>query len=211
MPPRLASLALCRSIQGLAFLTRGDAANDLELLVLRHQLAVLRRQTPHPKLAPADRALLAAVSRALPQARWSCFVVTPETLRQHRRLVAGAWTSPRRGQDDRRWTVTWRSGSSGWPGSTLAGGYQRIHGELLRLDVVVSASTIRAMLRRHGLDPAPRRAGTTWRAFLRRQAAGIVACDCFSVDTVWLRRLCAVLHRARHPAGPSGRGDRPSR
>jgi putative transposase len=93
----LAYLTLCRSIQLLALLAHGDAAKDLELLVLRHQLTVLRRQTPRLKLEPADRTLLAAVSRALPRARWSCFLVKPETLlRWHRRLVAGAWTSPHR-------------------------------------------------------------------------------------------------------------------
>ena len=98
MLPRLAYLTLCRSIQLLAQLGRGDAAKDLEILVLRHQLAVLRRQTPRPRLEPNDRALLAAVSSALPRARWSCFFVRPETLlRWPRRLVAGAWTYPRRG------------------------------------------------------------------------------------------------------------------
>jgi hypothetical protein len=68
-------------------------------------------------------------------------------------------------------------------------GYQRIKGELLHLGVQVSATAIRETLRRHGLDPAPRRTPTTWRRFLRQQAAGILACDFFTVDTVWLRRL----------------------
>jgi putative transposase len=68
-------------------------------------------------------------------------------------------------------------------------GYQRIKGELLRLGMPVSATAVRTTLRRHGLDPAPRRAGSTWRAFLRQQAAGIIACDFFTVDTVWVRRL----------------------
>jgi putative transposase len=86
---RLAYLTLCRSIQLLALLARGDAAKDLEILVLRQQLTVLRRQAPRPRLEPADRALLAAVSRVLPRDRWSCFLVTPQTLlRWHRRLVA---------------------------------------------------------------------------------------------------------------------------
>jgi putative transposase len=81
---------LCRSIQLLALLARSEAAKDLEILVLRHQLAVLRRQLAPPKLEPADRALLAAVSRVLPRARWSCFLVKPKTLLGwHRRLVAG--------------------------------------------------------------------------------------------------------------------------
>jgi putative transposase len=97
MLSKLAYLMLCRSIQVLVLLVRGDTAKDLEILVLRHQLAVLRRQTPRPRLEPADRALLAAVSRALPRARWSCFFVQPDTLlRWHRRLVAGAWTYPHR-------------------------------------------------------------------------------------------------------------------
>jgi putative transposase len=96
---KLAYLTLCRSIQLLVLLARGEAAKDLEILVLRHQPTVLRRQVPRPRLEPADRALLAAVSRALPRSRWSCFFVKPETLlRWHRRLVAGAWTYPRHGQ-----------------------------------------------------------------------------------------------------------------
>ena len=97
MLSKLAYVGLCRSIQLLVLFARGDAAKDLELLVLRHQLAVLRRQTPRPRLESVDRALLAAVSRVLPRARWSCFFVKPETLlRWHRRLVAGAWTYPHR-------------------------------------------------------------------------------------------------------------------
>ena len=78
-------------------LARGDAGKDLEILVLGHQLAVLRRQTPRPRFEPADRAMLAAISRALPRARWSCCFVKPGTLLGwHRRLVTGAWTYPHR-------------------------------------------------------------------------------------------------------------------
>jgi putative transposase len=176
--PRLAYLTLCRSIQLLALLARGDAAKDLEILVLRHQLAVLRRQTPRPKLEPADRALLAAISRILPRARWSCFLVTPQTLlRWHRRLVARAWTYPHHqsgrpalDQQVQQLIVRLAKENPRW-------GYQRIQGELQRLGVQVSATTIRTILRRHRLDPAPRRMTTTWRAFLRQQAAGMVACD----------------------------------
>jgi putative transposase len=92
-------------------------------------------------------------------------------------------------------------------------GYQRIQGELLRLGMQVSATAIRTTLRRHGLDPAPRRASTTWRAFLRQQAAGILACDFFTVDTVWLRRLYVLffieldtrrVHLAGVTANPNG-------
>ena len=190
MLSKLAYLTLCRSVQLLVLLVRGDASKDLEILVLRHQLAVLRRQIPRPRLEPADRAVLAAVSRLIPRARWSCYLVKPETLlRWPRRLVAGAWTYPHRqtgrpplDQEVQQLIVRLARENPRW-------GYQRIKGELQRLGVRVSATAIRTTLRRHGLDPTPRRTATTWRAFLRRQATGIVACDFFTVDTVWLRRL----------------------
>jgi putative transposase len=162
----------------------GDrTAKDLEILVLR-------RQTPRPRLEPADRALLAAISRVLPRTRWSCFFVKPDTLlRWHRRMVAGAWTYPRRGpgrppmdHDVQQLILRLARENPRW-------GYQRIKGELLRLGTQASATPIRTLLRRHRLDPAPRRAATTWRAFLRQQAAGIVACDFFTVDTVLLWQL----------------------
>jgi putative transposase len=206
---KLAYQMLCRTIQLLVLLARGDAAKDLEILVLRHQLAVLRRQVPRPRLEPTDRALLAAISRALPRARWSCFLVKPETLRWHRRLVAGAWTYPhrRRGRPSldpeiQQLIVRLATENPRW-------GYQRIKGELLHLGVQVSATAIRETLRRHGLDPAPRRTSLTWRSFLRQQAAGILACDCSTVDTVWLKRLYVLfLHRTGHPPRPPGRRDR---
>jgi putative transposase len=211
--PTLAYLTLCRSIQLLAMVARGDAAKDLEILVLRHQLAVLRRQTPRPKLEPTDRALLAAISRVLPRSRWSCFLVKPETLlRWHRRLVAGAWTYPHDqtgrpplDQEVLQLIIRLARENPRW-------GYQRIKGELQHLGIRVSATTIRTMLRRHGLDPAPRRADTTWRAFLRQQAAGIVACDFFTVDTVWLRRLYVLFFielgtRRVHVAGVTANPD----
>jgi putative transposase len=190
MLSRLADLLCCRSIQLLVLLVCGDAAKDLEILVLRHQLTVLRRQLARPRLEPADRALLAAVSRVLPRARWSCFLVKPETLlRWHRRLVAGAWTYPHRqtgrpplDQEVQQLILRLARDNPRW-------GDQRIKGELQRLGVRVSATAIRTTLRCHGLDPAPRRMATTWRAFLGRQAAGILACDFFTADTIWLRRL----------------------
>jgi hypothetical protein len=190
VPPKLADVTLCRSIQLLALLGRSDAAKDLEILVLRHQLTVVCRQLPRPKLEPADRALLAAISRVLPRSCWSCFFVRPETLLGwHRRLVAGAWTHPHHrpgrpplDQDLQQLIVRLAKENPRW-------GYQRIQGELQRLGMRVSATAIRATLRRRELDPAPRPASTTWRAFLRQQAAEIVACNFFTVDTVWLQRL----------------------
>jgi putative transposase len=133
MLPKLAYLTLCRSVQLLALLGRGDASKDLEILVLRHRLSVLRRQVPRPRLEPADRALLAAVSRVLPRVSWSCYLVKPETLlRWHRRLVAGAWTyargvgRPPLDQQVQQLIVRLATENPRW-------GYQRIQGELHRL------------------------------------------------------------------------------
>jgi hypothetical protein len=122
--------------------------------------------------------------------------VQPETLlRWHRRLVAGAWTYPNRrpgrpqlDQEIQQLIIRLAKENPRW-------GYQRIQGELLRLGMRVSATGIRATLRRHGLDPVPRRGTTTWRAFLRQQAAGIVTCDYFTVDTVWLKQFRRVATR----------------
>jgi putative transposase len=186
---KLAYLAVCCSIQLLVRLARGDAAKNLEILVLRHQLSVLRRQTPRLRLTPPPGPARRGQPRPA-EITLVCFLVQPETLlRWHRRLVAGAWTYPHRqtgrpplDPDVQQLIVRLATENPRW-------GYQRIKGELQRLGVHVSATAIRTTLRRHGLDPVPRRATTTWRAFLREQAAGIVACDFFTVDTVWLRRL----------------------
>jgi putative transposase len=174
MLSKLAYLTLCRSIQVLMLLARGDAAKDLEILVERDQLTVLRRHTPCPRLEPADRALLGALSRALPRERWSCFLVKPDTLlRWHLRLVAGAWTYPHR-QTGRppplnpavqQLIVRLAKENQRW-------GYQRIKGELQRLGVHVSATAIRTTLGHHGLDPAPRRASGSWQVFLASKPPG---------------------------------------
>jgi hypothetical protein len=207
---KVAYLTLCRSLQLLALLARGDGAKNLEILVLRHQLAVLRRQVARPRLEPADRALLAAASRVLPRADWSCFLIKPETLlRWHRRLVAGAWTYPHRltgrpalNPEVQQLIVRLATENPTW-------GDQRIKGELQRLGIWVSATAVRATLRRHDLDPAPRRTGTTWPVFLRQQAAGIVACDLLHRrQHLAATAVCVVLHRSRYPTCPSGRCDR---
>jgi len=169
---------------------RSEHAKDVELAVLRHQLKVLRRQIERPEFQPADRALLAALSRALPRQRWSIFLVTPDTiLRWHRRLVTRKWTQPdhRCGRPplaDHVVTLILRLA-----GENPRWGYQRIQGELKKLGIRVSATTIRTVLLGNGLRPAPRRASVTWRAFLRAQAAGIIATDFFTVETVCLKTL----------------------
>jgi len=202
-------LALRRVLELLVLCWRSADAKEVEILVLRHQLAVLRRQHPRPRLQPQDRVLLAALSRLLPRRRWSIFVVTPETLLGwHRRMVRRHWTYPTlpRGrpsvpQQVQTLIVRLASENPRW-------GYQRIRGELLRLGCRVSASSIARVLRANGLQPAPRRAAAspTWRAFLRQQAAGILACDFLTVDTVFLQRLYVLffiqLHNRRvHLAG----------
>jgi hypothetical protein len=177
--------------------------------VLRHQLTVLGRQISRPRFEPADRALLAAVSRMLPRSVWSCFLVKPETrLRWHRRLAAGAWTypqhhtgRPRLDEDVQRLIVRLATENPRW-------GYQRIQGELLHLGIRVSATAIRMTLRRHGLDPAPRRMATSWPAFLRQRASGIVAYDFLHRgDGVAAAVVRAVLHRTGQSASAPDRGD----
>jgi transposase InsO family protein len=183
-------LAVRRVLELILLCFRSAEANEIEILVLRQELAVLRRQHPRPRLQPTDRALLAALSRLLPRVRWSIFLVRPETLlRWHRRLVRRRWTYPTTStgrppisDEVQQLIVRLARENPRW-------GYQRIHGELLRLGVRVSASSIRRVLHAHGLDPAPRRTPTSWRSFLRQQAAGIVACDFFTVDTVFLQRV----------------------
>jgi transposase len=183
-------LALRRSLELVLLCFRSAEAKEIEILVLRHELAVLRRQHPRPRLQPADRALLAALSRLLLRARWSVFLVQPQTLlRWRRRMVRRRWTYPptRTGRpslpdDIRQLIVRLARENPRW-------GYQRIHGELLNLGLRVSASSIRRVLRAHGLDPAPQCAATSWRSFLRQQASGILARDFFSVDTVFLRHI----------------------
>jgi putative transposase len=183
-------LALRRVFELVLLCFGSVEAKEIEILVLRQELAVLRRQHPRPRLQPTDRALLAGLSRLLPRVRWSVFLVRPETLLcWHRRMVARRWTYPSTSkgrppisEEMQQLVVRLARENPRW-------GYQRIHGELLRLGLRVSVSSIRRILRAHGIDPAPRRASTSWRSFLRQQAAGILACDFFTVDTIFLRRV----------------------
>jgi transposase InsO family protein len=170
---------------------QGEAAKDLEIVVLRHELNVLRRQTKRPRFRPSDRAFLAAAARRLPRARWERFLVTPKTLlRWHRELVRLKWARYRKRPPGRpplpttvqKLILRLAKENPRW-------GYKRIQGELLKLGVEVSATAIRRLLARHGLGPAPRRGATTWRQFLTQQASGMVACVFFTVETVWLKRI----------------------
>ena len=184
---------LMRWLFSLAVLvSRGDRAKDAELLALRHENAVLRRNAGRVQYEPGDRAWFAALTRFIPRRRWAeVFPVTPATLLAwHRRLAARKYDTSKRRRPGRpptarsiaRLTIRLAHENPLW-------GYRRIHGELTKLGVRVAASTIYEILRTAGIDPAPRRNGPTWRQFLHAQAAGILAADYLHVDTVALTRL----------------------
>jgi putative transposase len=166
-------------------LGRPRRSKELELLVLRHELAILHRQAPQPRLTHADRALLAALSRSLPRAAWKSFPVKPETLvHWHRHLVlAGGPTRTGRGADRARLVAAEDDPPPGPREPTL--GYRRIAGELKGLGITVSATSVHKVLLEGGVPPAKELTRSSWRAFLRAQAASVLACDFLTVDTVF--------------------------
>jgi transposase InsO family protein len=183
-------LVACRVLGLLVLFARGNASKDLEILALRHEVSILRRQAPRPVFTPGDRLLLAAFSRVLPRRSWHVFLVRPETLlRWHRRLVAKRWTYPHRSlgrppvdEAVRELILKLARENTSW-------GYDRIVGELRKLGVDVSATLVRNVLSAAGVPPAPQRDRLDWRSFVRQHAATMLACDFFTVDTVLLRRL----------------------
>jgi putative transposase len=183
-------ILVCRLLELIVLVGRSDRAKELEILVLGHELSILRRQAGRARFEAHDRVLLAAFSRMLPRRSWNAFSVRPETLLHwHRRLVARRWTYAHRrpgrppiGCEVRELILRLARENPSW-------GYQRIVGELRKLGVAVSATSVRNILATAGLEPAPRRHSQSWRAFLRAHGESIIACDFFTVDTVWLQRV----------------------
>src|SRR5919106_2849802 len=167
------------------------AVLEVENMVLRHQLAVLRRSVKRSPLRRRDRVLFAAASRLLPRDRWGVFLVSPKTLvRWHGELVRRKWSYRRRrvgrpplDPDVRELVLRLGRENPGW-------GCVRIEGELRTLGIRVGATTIRAIFRAAGVGPSPRREEPAWGEVLRAQAHGILACDFFTVETVRLQTLC---------------------
>jgi hypothetical protein len=168
---------------------RSKDLKDLEIIVLRHELAILRRTTRRPSTTAVDRMFLAAASRLLPRAHWRFFIVTPATLlRWHRRLIAKRWTyarpvgRPPMGREMRALVLRLARENPRW-------GYPWIVGELKGLGIAISATTVRAWLRAADLGPAGHRRGMTWREFVRAHRQSLLAVDFFTVETIWLQRL----------------------
>jgi transposase InsO family protein len=180
---------LYRLVSALAQLAvRSGRSKDLELIVLRHQNAVLRRQIPRPALTDDDRTLLGAIAAALPRRLRAGWIVTPETLlRYHRRRIAKHWTRPparRIGRPPisaelRQLIMRLAKENPTW-------GHRRIQGELARLGHTIAKTTVWQILTDNSIEPSPNRSEVTWSEFLSSQAA--VACDFFTVDTALLRR-----------------------
>jgi putative transposase len=174
----------------VGLLVRSSGSKEVEILLLRHELTILRRQASPPKLTRADRALLAALSRSIPRPALASFSVRPETLlRWHRQLVARSWTyshqkagRPPLERSLRELILRLARENPHW-------GYKRLVGELKGLGISVSATSVRKVLLAAGLRPAPERRHSSWRAFLQAEATSLLACDFLTVETAFLQRI----------------------
>ncbi|CAM5716285.1 IS3 family transposase [Streptomyces griseomycini] len=187
-------LLATRVLAWLALMCRSSAAKNAEILILRHEVALLRRQVTVPKPTWPERALLSALARLLPRVLRGHRIVSPRTLLAwYQRLVRKKWTQPvmpgRPPISDELRNLIIRLGSENprW-------GARHVHGEVCRLGHTVSPTTVRRVLRDAGLDPAPRRhpVRRKWSQFLKAQASGLLATDIFHIDTIGLQRLYAL-------------------
>jgi putative transposase len=208
--------SLRRFLELLVLRRRSEREKEIEILLLRHQLRVLERQMARPQLTQADRALLAALGGVLPRQAWkrSLFVSPGTLLRWHRELVARRWTYPHRrpgrpatAVEARELVVRLACENPGW-------GYRRIQGELVGLGIKLAASTVWSILQQEGIEPAPKRVEASWTEFLRKQAASILECDFFTVDTLFGKRFYVLffielasrrVHLAGLTTNPDGR------
>ncbi|MER6148291.1 integrase core domain-containing protein [Streptomyces hirsutus] len=196
MPPSIVTALVRNLIKVPAAVLRSRVAKDAEVLALRHENAVLRRQIARVRYESADRIWLAVLSRLVPRERWrQVFAVTPTTLLAwHRRLVSRKWTFTERRHPGRPPTApTVKQLILRLARENSTWGHRRIQGELARLGYSIAPSTVWEVLQSSGVDPAPHRSGPTWRQFLTTQAHGIIAADFLHLDTVALGRLYALI------------------